>query len=191
MKIDTYYKKLSYNINLDELRLYYHQVEKEYQHLKWSSEYISDTIDHEKHSVNGLYGWAIQSNLDNLNIPCPPYHIHKNGSDTYRNTELVFGFAAKLLQRYPYARQMGIAVHPKGIIINQHIDNVEYVKIHIPIYATSASYFCFYDEKIILEPGYAYLIDTRHMHGTIQEGDGMRAHLFFKIPTIKIEDVLC
>lgn len=184
-------QEVNFKFDIDELRRYYATVESDYQHLKWTMDLVSDVINTDKHRLDGVYGWAIQSNLANLQIPCPPYHIHKDGNDIYRNTDLVFGFASMLLEQYPYARQMGIAAHPKGVIINQHIDNAEYVKIHVPIYTTNNSYFCFYENKIILESGKAYLVDTRYMHGTIQQGDDIRIHLFFKIPADKIEDIIC
>lgn len=185
-----YVQEINYSFDLDELRCYYHTVNKNYQHLKWTLALVDDVKDAHKHKLDGVYAWGIQSNLEDLTVPCPPYDVHKNGSTTYRNTELVFGFAEKLLERFPYARQLGIAAHPKGVEIAQHIDNDEFVKIHFPIFKTTCSFFVFGEHRFVFEPGKAYLIDTRYVHGTSQEGDGERIHLLVKLPVDKIEDAL-
>jgi hypothetical protein len=85
---------------------------------------------------------------------------------------------------------MGIAVHPIGVSISEHVDNDEFVKIHFPIFKSTASYFIFGQHKFILEPGRAYLLDTRYPHSTSQEGVGSRAHLLLKLPVEHIKDAL-
>lgn len=181
---------LNFKFDLDDLRNYYSSVEHNYQHLKWTLDLVHDVNDAHKHKLDGVYGWGIQSNLEDLTKPCPPYDVHKHGSTTYRNTELAFGFAQSLLNRFPYGRQMGIAVHPIGVSISEHVDNDEFVKIHFPIFKSTASYFLFGQHKFILEPGTAYLLDTRYPHSTSQEGVGSRAHLLLKIPVEHIKDAL-
>jgi hypothetical protein len=181
---------IKFKFMLDELLDYYYNIEQNYQHLKWSLDYVDEIVGAEKHRLDGVYGWGIQSNLDDLSKPCPPYDIHKKGSVIYRNTELVFGFAQALLDRFPYARQMGIAVHPMQVNIKEHVDNSEYVKIHFPIISTDNSYFCFGEYCFVLDPGLGYLIDTRYPHHTNQLGQGLRAHLLIKLPIDKIDDAL-
>lgn len=187
---NRYIQTLRYQFDLDELKSYYYDLESNFQHLKWTLEYRNDVNGAEKHNLKGFYGWGIQSNLDDLSKPCPPYDVHKTGSTNYKNTELVFGFTKKLLERFPYARQLGIAVHPPGIEINQHIDNDEFVKVHFPIISNTNSYFCFGNHSFVMEPGYGYLIDTRYPHGTIQHGDDIRVHLLMKLPIDYISDTL-
>lgn len=183
-------QEINFKFDLDELRRYYATVESNYQHLKWSMDLVGDVVNTDKHKLDGVYGWGIQSNLEDLTKPCPPYDVHKNGSTTYQNTELVFGFAKKLLERFPYGRQLGIAVHPTNVSISEHVDNDQYLKIHFPIFKTSASYFLFGPHKFILDPGKAYLIDTRYPHSTSQEGSGYRVHLLLKLPAEMTEDAL-
>jgi predicted protein tyrosine phosphatase len=181
---------INYKVDLDNLLSYYYSLENSYQSFKWTLEYANEVIGTEKHKLNGVYGWGIQSNLEDLSKPCPPYDIHKNGLKDYRNTELVFGFAKKLIKRFPYARQLGVAVHPKHVSISQHVDNDEFVKVHFPIISNTESYFCFGEYKYFLKPGCGYLVDTRFRHGTIQNGDRTRVHLLMKIPVHFINDVL-
>jgi predicted protein tyrosine phosphatase len=185
-----YIQVLHYKFSFDRLKEYYLSLENSYQHLKWTLDFVHDVNDSHKHKLDGVYGWGIQSNLEDLAKPCPPYDIHKNGSAVYKNTEMVFGFAKELLYRFPYARQLGIAVHPKDVQISEHVDNDEYVKIHFPIIATAQSYFCFGEHCYILEPGFGYLIDTRYPHSTDQSGDGVRVHFLLKLPLSNIADAL-
>jgi hypothetical protein len=179
---------LGIQFNLDEALDYYHTLESKFQHLK----YLPDTnlIDSNKHKINGFYGWGIQSNLDDLTQPCPPYHVHKEGSNNYKNTELVFDFAEKIIKLFPDARQLGIAVHPPGIVIAQHIDNDEYFKIHIPIISNPESCFIFGNNSYTMLPGKMYLVDTQYMHGTNNNGSTNRVHLLFKMPRTRLMSIL-
>jgi hypothetical protein len=187
---NKYIQTINYSFSLDELKSYYYDLEANYQHLKWTLEYVNEVNDAEKHKLDGVYGWGIQSNLEDLTKPCPPYDIHKNGSTEYKNTQLVFGFAEKLIERFPFARQLGIAVHPTNVNIAEHIDNDEFVKVHFPIITTPESYFCFGDHCFVMQPGYGYLVDTRYPHRTVQNGQGLRAHLLMKLSVDYIDNVL-
>jgi hypothetical protein len=171
---------LDIRFDLEEAREYYHSVERDFAHLKWMPN--NDAVDIEQHKTKGVYGWGIQSNLADLSLACPPYHIHKNGSNIYRNTVLVYGFAQKLIELFPECRQLGLAIHPPGVEIGQHTDNDEYFKIHIPLYTTDKSYFVFGEEHNVMALGRMYLVETKYMHGTINNGDGNRVHLLFKLP---------
>lgn len=171
--------KFSYQELLD----YYNQVVEKYQHLKWT---VDADFDVKTHSVDNMYSWAIQSNLKDPTQPCPPYHV-KEDDDVHPNndfsvpTELIFGFARKIIKAFPRVRQTIIAGHPPGTRIDLHIDNDEFIKIHIPIKANKNSYFKFEDENFVLEEGHAYLINTALPHGVENEGDDDRVHFIFKL----------
>lgn len=184
-------RKVNYKVDIDTIRQYYFILENKYQHLKWDLSLSNEVVDTEKHKLDGFYGWGIQSNLEDLTKPCPPYDVHHHGLKDYRNTELVFGFVTDILKTFPYARQIGMAVHPQEVEIAQHIDNDEYVKIHIPIFSTDKSFFMFEDNKFVLTEGNAWLVDTRYKHGTSQKGLGKRVHLLFKIPISKTSCISC
>ena len=178
---------LDIEFDLTEAQEYYHSVERDFKHLKWMPS--GDAIDIEKHKTKGVYGWGIQSNLDDLTIPCPPYHVHKNGNKDYRDTELVYGFAKKLIEFFPECRQLGLAIHPPGVEIGQHTDNDDYFKIHIPLYTTDESYFVFGEERNNMLPGKMYLVETKYMHGTVNNGNDIRVHLLFKLPRVSLDSV--
>lgn len=177
-------KKLT-NIKFDieELINYFHELEKNYQHLKWT---VPDDLDALTHRIDEIYSWAIQSNLKDPTQPCPPYHIQKkedrDPSDSFQvPTELIFGFGKKIIDEFPNVRQTIIACHPPGTFIDQHTDTEKFVKIHIPIKTNENSFFVFGDEKFNLEVGNAYMINTTLMHGTENNGTTDRIHLIFKI----------
>lgn len=180
---------ISYDFAYDELVEYYNIIERDFQDLKWTPD-IGGVKDSEKHKLEGFYGWAIQSNIEDTDRPSAPYNVNKQSSDVYRSTKMMFGFAQKLLDRFPYARQMGIAVHPPGVAIGQHTDNDQYVKIHFPIHTSNNSYFSFGEHRYVLEPGRGYLLDTRYTHGTDNQGDCNRIHLLLKLGYDNIEDAL-
>lgn len=187
--MDFLIKELDINFSFYDLERYFENVENLYQYLKWTSDLKEDSTGHQKHSIDGVYGWGIQSNLEDLNMPCPPYNVHKNRTDDYRDTPLVFGFAELIRKKIPYSRQLSIAAHPPGTKINLHTDSDTYLKIHIPIKTNDKAYFNFEDEKFVLQPGKMYLVNTNKLHGTSNEGDTYRTHLFFKIPADKIDEI--
>ena len=179
---------LNVQFDLSEARDYFHSVEKNYPHLKYLPD--DNAVDINLHKVTGFYGYGIQSNLEDLSVPCPPYHVHKKGSDIYRDTVLMYGFAKKLVDFFPEVRQLGISVHPPGVEINQHIDNDEYYKIHIPLFSNDRSYFSFGKEKNVMEPGKIYLVETKYMHGTCNAGNSDRVHILFKLHRNSFDNVM-
>jgi hypothetical protein len=181
---DFLVKPLDIEFDLTYALAYLDTLENKFIHLKWDADTNLDTVHDAEHQDNiaGVYGWGIQSNLKDLTVPCPPYNIHKNRTNEYRNTTLVFGFAEWLLDQFPYARQMSIAAHPPGTKIRTHTDTDTWFKIHIPLISTDNSYFIFDNQKFAMKPGKMYLVNTSVPHSTCNDGDQTRIHLFFKIP---------
>ena len=175
-----------------ELVEYYEKIKKEYQHLKWDASMLTN---HKDHKVSNLYSWAIQSNLKDPSTPCAPYHIDTSDAvdpnDSFSvPTDLIFGFGQQVIEVFPNVRQTVISAHPPGTKINFHIDNDEFVKVHIPIYANDQSYFEFENEKFLLEEGSAYLVNTSLMHGTENLGDTDRIHFIFKIKMADVDTLI-
>lgn len=174
--------------SINQITDYYNKV-KEFNDLKWSPKNI-ETLDH---NVSSLYSWAIQSNLKDSSKPCPPYDIKHDNTvlGTFDNpTDLVFGFGKILIDAIPNIRQTVISAHPPGTVIQQHIDNTEFVKVHIPIISNPKSFFCFGNNNYNLEIGKAYIINTTRPHGTDNQGNTDRVHLIFKIPVESIDEVM-
>jgi hypothetical protein len=183
--MDFKVKRLS-NVQFDpaELIEYYNSVKKLFPQMMWT---VPKTIDTKTHRVANMYSWAIQSNLKDSTIPCPPYHIDDvdgilESDDFSMPTKMIFGFAEKLINTFPNVRQTAIAGHPPGTRIDLHPDNDEFLKIHIPIETNPDAWFFFEDEKFNLEVGSAYMINTAIPHGTDNLGITDRVHLLFKFP---------
>jgi hypothetical protein len=188
--IDFNIKPIRIGFDLTELQDYYNKLNSNFQHLCWKSDMVDDTVGYEEHKLKGCFGWGIQSNIPDISVPCPPYNVHKDGTDNYVDTELVFGLAKKIRDKYPWSRQLSIAAHPPETIIRLHTDTDSYFKVHLPIYSNDKAYFLFEDESYVMEPGKAYLVNTSRMHGTHNMGNTTRIHFFFKVPYNEIPTLL-
>ena len=170
--------KLNFTIKLDSLRDYYHTLVNEYDHLKWNWQRHGTEITDEWHERmmqdQGTllpYGWAIQSNLVDITIPCPPYNISTHDRCAYRNTELAFGLVTKLQKLIPYSYRWSLVVQPPGGKVARHVDQGDEYTAHIPIYEAPASVFKFWDDEnqqnfSMSADGSVYLVDTIIPHET-------------------------
>ena len=173
--------------SFDELTDYYKTIRQDYA----SMEYRSSAYP------NG-FSYAMQTKLADITLPCFPYDAPGEIADNYKfdtPTPLMFGFAKKVLDAFPYAKQMVITTHGPGAQIDFHIDkelylDEEHVKIHIPIETNEQSYFQFENEEVVLTCGNAYLVNTTVLHGTDNRGSTERAHLIFKVPVSAVDNIL-
>lgn len=194
---DFLIKKLdNFKFSIDELLKYYESVEKNFEDLRW---YAAGTlVDNNEHSVNKLSGWAVQSNYKVPKGRLCPYDIVvlrdqdliEENSKYQNKTQLVYGFAEKIINFVPYANMMSIAVHPPATRLKEHIDYDKFLKVHLPIKSNSESCFILGDQKFVLEVGNAYLINTMIMHKTDNLGTTERTHLIFRIPVEQVENFL-
>lgn len=182
---------LNTRVDLDKLISYYRDIEENYPCMKWHAEYSNTDQGVGGHILHGVTGWALQSNLQDLDKPCPPYNITKENKSVYRDTKLMFGYIKEIQKIFPFGHQFSIAVHPPGTFINFHSDTDNYLKIHVAIKTNSSAYFMFEPDKKYVLPadGSMILVNTQINHGTLNEGDTDRIHLFFKIPKESEEEV--
>lgn len=54
-------------------------------------------------------------------------------------------------------------------------------RVHVPIMTNKQAWFCVEDERINMRVGSAYEIDTRRLHGVLNEGQCDRIHLMFDV----------
>lgn len=173
-------------VNLDKLLLWYIDLQNNYDHLRWNAD---DNINVDEgvggHQLKGMYGWALQSNQEDLTKPCPPYNITKESKLEYQDTEAMFGYVNEIRNKFPFATQFSVAAHPPGVLVNNHTDSDNLIKVHIPIVTNSKAYFIFPPTVKVVLPadGRMALVNTRELHGTHNQGDNERVHLFFKIPS--------
>lgn len=185
---------LNVKVNLAELRSYYDIVNTKFQHLNWSwSGNGDDVIPFWRElayadKANLLtHGWAIQSNLKDLSIPCPPWNISTLEIVPYRNTPLAFGIVEKLQDLIPYAYRWGISVQEPCGTVSLHSDDPDDLTVWLPVHTTADSPCITFVEDgkeipMCLEAdGRLYLFDTTVPHYTFNYTTETRVSLIFRI----------
>jgi hypothetical protein len=191
--LDFKIKRLdNFHFSHKEIVEYYNTIVKDFPHQKWT---LPSGMNTKTHKVANMYSWAIQSNLKDPTKPCPPYHIDAGEEICDDNnckvpTAMIFGIADRIINTFPDVRQLGIAGHPPGTFIDSHLDNDEFLKIHIPIKTNPDAWFFFENERVNMEEGHAYLVNTVEPHGTDNQGDTDRVHLIFKFPISEVKTII-
>lgn len=198
-KIST---KLNFTVDINEVREYYHVLETEYAHLDWSWERCGNDIVKQWRDAayadpaNLLtHGWAIQSNLKDITLPCPPWNISTLETVEYRNTELAFGIIERLQAAIPYAYRWAVSVQPPGGKVSLHSDQEDECTVWIPIYSNDNACITFVegDREIPIklpDNGSAYMLDTTVPHYTFNSTDNIRATIIFRLNRNNIENLL-
>lgn len=196
--------KLNFTVKLESLKNYYHTLKNEYEHLCWRWEKNGHEITEEWHDrilSNGIgctypYGWAIQSNLVDLSIPCPPYNISIYDRTEYRNTELAFGLVTKLQSLMPYTYRWSLVVQPPKGKVSRHVDQGDEYTGHIPIYEAANAVFKFWDNEenrkdfTMIADGSVYLVDTIIEHETENYDNDDRIGLVFRFKRDMLPELL-
>lgn len=185
------------NIDFDyaDVVNYYDEVNKNFIDRRWGSSLIKDMRTPEYIPSTEIFGYAILTHLKDPNkYICPPMNI-KAWSDeeatpyATNETPLLFGFAKKLYEQFPFMEEMVISIHPPGIQLGSHIDEGTSFRLHFPIHADDCE-FTVDGVTYQLTPGKAYFINTAKMHSTNNKGTADRVHLFFKVPVGRIQYVI-
>jgi len=191
--IDTILTKLNFTVDIIELREYYRILTENFPHLNWSWKKCGDDIVDQwrdaayKDPANLLtHGWAIQSNLKDISLPCPPWNISKHETVEYRNTELVFGIIERLQQAIPYAYRWAVSVQEPGGTVGLHSDQEDELTVWIPIYTDNspAITFTFNNKEIELflkSSGQLYLLNTTIPHYTHNSSNTPRVTIIFRL----------
>jgi hypothetical protein len=190
--IENILTKLNFLVDIHELRDYYDNLRTKYDHLDWSWERCGDTIVKQWRDAafadpaNLLtHGWAIQSNLKDITLPCPPWDISTLETVEYRNTELVFGVIQRLQTAIPYGYRWAISVQPSGGKVSLHSDQEDECTVWIPIYTNGVAITFATpgrDSGYCLESnGSGYLLDTTVPHYTFNESDQDRVTIIFRL----------
>ena len=193
--------KLNFSVNLQDLRDYYYTLKTKYDHLDWSWERCGDTIvkqwkDAAYADPSNLltHGWAVQSNLKDLTIPCPPWNISTLETAEYRNTELVFGIIEKLQASIPYGYRWAVSVQCPGGKVSLHSDQDDEYTVWIPIYTDGVAIIFETpnkDTEYCLESdGSAYLLDTTVPHYTYNVSEEDRVTIIIRLNKKYVNELL-
>jgi hypothetical protein len=193
--------KLNFAVDIQELKDYYSILTTKYDYLDWSWKRCGDTIVEQwkeaayADPANLLtHGWAIQSNLKDLTIPCPPWDISTLETTEYRNTELVFGIIERLQTAIPYGYRWAVSVQPPGGKVSLHSDQEDECTVWIPIYVSDGDTITFVtDQEIginLPSNGSAYLLDTTIPHYTKNASNSDRVAIIFRLNNVYKQDLL-
>jgi hypothetical protein len=192
--------KLNFAVDIQELKDYYSILVTKYDHLDWSWERCGDTIVEQwkeaayADPANLLtHGWAIQSNLKDLTVPCPPWDISTLETTEYRNTELVFGIIERLQTAIPYGYRWAVSVQPPGGKVSLHNDQEDECTVWIPIYTNGVAitFVTTSNAEYNLESnGSAYLLDTTIPHYTYNSSKEDRVTIIFRLNNKHVNDLL-
>ena len=201
MMIENILTKLNFSVDINELLDYYNTLDTQYQHLDWSWLKCGDSIVKQWRDAayadpaNLLtHGWAIQSNLKDISLPCPPWNISTLETVEYRNTELAFGIIERLQKYMPYTYRWAVSVQPPGGKVSLHSDQEDEVTVWIPI-MTSGNCITFVDQDIshnlnLNADGSAYLLDTTIPHYTSNDTENTRVTVIFRLNQKHISDIM-
>jgi hypothetical protein len=192
--------KLKFAVDIQELKDYYNILTTKYDHLDWSWERCGDTIVEQwkeaayADPANLLtHGWAIQSNLKDLTVPCPPWDISTLETTEYKNTELVFGIIERLQTVIPYGYRWAVSVQPSGGKVSLHSDQEDECTVWIPIYTNGVAitFVTTSNAEYSLESnGSAYLLDTTIPHYTYNSSKEDRVTIIFRLNNKHVNDLL-
>lgn len=193
--------KLNFAVDIQELRDYYNTLNTEYSQLDWSWKRCGDTIIKQwkdaayADPANLLtHGWAIQSNLKDLTIPCPPWDISTLETTDYRNTKLAFGIIERLQTIIPYSYRWAVSVQPPGGKVSLHSDQEDECTVWIPIYTNGVAITFVTNEKntgyCLESNGSAYLLDTTVPHYTYNSSTQDRVTIIFRLNKKYITELL-
>jgi hypothetical protein len=176
--------QLPITFDLNEAVSYYHELEKNYQHLKWTMPELG--FRHTKENITPtITGWAIQTPKAVDEPHCMLYDTNIQGREFYKETPCAFGFAQKLLTKFPTAFRMYITVNSPGVVVVPHVDNENIprrvYKIIIPIQTNNDATWTVDEGTIHLNAGSVYLVDTLKTHGTQNDGNTDRVHFMFEL----------
>ena len=184
--------KLNFNVDIKELHEYYNILNTKFQHLDWSWDKCGNSVVKQwrdaayADSANLLtHGWAIQSNLKDITLPCPPWNISTLETVEYRNTELAFGIIERLQAAIPYAYRWAVSVQQPGGKVSLHSDQEDEVTVWIPIYTDGVAITFVSSEKdtgyCLESDGSSYLLDTTVPHYTYNSSKQDRVTIIFRL----------
>jgi hypothetical protein len=199
--IENILTKLNFSVDIKELHEYYNTLNTKFQHLDWSWDRCGDTIVKQWRDAayadpaNLLtHGWAIQSNLKDITLPCPPWNISTLETTEYRNTELAFGIIQRLQAAMPYAYRWAVSVQPSGGKVSLHSDQEDECTVWIPICTDGVAITFVTEDKntgyCLDSDGSAYLLDTTVPHFTYNDAVQDRVAIIFRMKQIHVNELL-
>lgn len=149
--------------------------------ISWTKEQCLEFgREHYYKFTSGMKIWNIK--MSEVNTPHPKLQ---------RQQELQFGFAKKILDKFPNAEVFELIYSSPGTKFNKHIDEGDYCRLIIPIIADEGAVWHFSDKSNVTQfPGHFYMLLKQYEHGTDVLGPGPRVNLHFLLPIEQKEELL-
>lgn len=199
--IDNILTNLNFTVDIKELEAYYGALKYQHSDLNWSwAKCGGDIVDQWRDAAYAdpanllTHGWAIQSNLKDITLPCPPWNISKHETVEYRNTKLAFGVIERLQAAIPYGYRWAVSVQPPGGKVSLHSDQDDELTVWIPIYTEGVAITFVTPEKntgyCLDSDGSAYLFDTTVPHYTHNDSKQDRVTIIFRLKKTQLPQLL-
>ena len=121
---------------------------------------------------------------------CAKPEYRDNDNDELNARECFKGYALDLIKNLPIrSKKWLVTVHTPGTKLVLHQDSPDKIRVHIPIFTNDQSVWTIDGEDFILEPGYAYLVNTTLPHTLENKGATNRIHLYGKVWTEDVQQL--
>lgn len=193
-----------FQIDIDRLRNWYNDLEKEYSDWKF--------IIGENHHVwrepivdpNAITGHYLPDDAayytlcwNNDDTGPKPFEqgqakseYRDDDNDKLNPRKCFNGYALDIVKSMPIrSKKWLVTIHTPGTKLITHQDSTDKVRIHIPIYTNDQSNWIINDTEYHMYPGWVYLVNTTLPHSIHNAGTTNRIHLYGKVWTSDVIDL--
>lgn len=101
------------------------------------------------------------------------------------------GYVLDLVQNLPVpSKKWLVTIHTPGTKLITHQDAPDKIRVHIPIHTNNNSMWIIDGQEYRMEPGWAYLVNTTLPHSLENKGSTDRIHLYGKVWTKDIQQLI-
>lgn len=206
-KVDLGFKvKILQSIDINKLRNWFSDLEKNYadwkfiigeNHHVWKTQ-ISDPTGKTGHILpdDTAYYTLCWNGSDPGPKPfeqgCAKPKYRDDDNDELNPRECFNGYGLEIVKSFPFrSKKWLVTIHAPGTKLITHQDNSDKLRIHIPIYTNDKSIWIIDGEEYCMKPGWVYLVNTTLPHSVENKGTSNRIHLYGKVWTSDIKEILC
>jgi hypothetical protein len=175
-------------VDVEAALRFYNKLETEFQNQKWKG--LGGCACENPWADDKGYGWGLQTLYEDIDRP---YHAYENNEignyKLYKKTGCCIDWGAKAIDLFHTAHRSIVGVAPPGTLVTPHTDQVDKIKIHIPIIADNTHWWATDYGFDHMYPGNAYILDVKQMHGTMNCGHVTRAHVIIICDTDQFDTI--
>lgn len=123
---------------------------------------------------------------------CAKPEFRDNDNNELNPRKCFDGYGLELVKSFPLrSKKWLVTGHTPGTKLITHQDATDKIRIHIPIYTNDESNWIIDGKEYHMPPGYAYIVNTTLPHSVANYGKTTRVHLYGKIWTKDVKELLC